>query len=106
MEGETPSADHHETVTSSGPSGGEDLHRQVRNPTTFNLGSKLIIRLLFIRWLMVPYTPKITVSSRLFLAFSVRWHSLLCLFRRVGSHDVNFLKPSGVLSIRVYVYAV
>lgn len=43
MESEASSADHHAAVTSTGPSGGEDLHRQVRNDLTFKHRSKLII---------------------------------------------------------------
>lgn len=33
MEGKASSTDHHAAVTSTGSSGGEDLHRQVRNYT-------------------------------------------------------------------------
>lgn len=53
MESKASSTDHHATVTSTGSSGGEDLHRQVRNYTYFKkIRSKWIIWRFsfFVKW--------------------------------------------------------
>lgn len=47
MEGKASSTDHHAAVTSTGSSGGEDLHRQVRNYTFKKKNQKQIDHLTF-----------------------------------------------------------
>lgn len=42
MEDKTSSTDHNAAATSAGPSGGEDLHRQVWNYTSHNQWIKLL----------------------------------------------------------------